>query len=1005
MLIEVHSTHTMRTLSSEKKAWTILILCSVLALMFAPAGLDARKEVDPDVPFTLDPTEDNSEISTSDNLMIIIKPPAGQALTPEAMNVVFLMDEQLRTVSPIRSIIAPKLGESAFVVGQSLLGDYFGVIFYAVVAANVTAEVYWEIEPFVDDYNALVDGGADVDVALNESRALHFNRTRAEIYSYGWGSRQKAVAMRGLDSMLATLAEIVILTLDATNHTTELDVRQCIEANMGLVNASIPSDLAAAEDVILDIAALSVDVLGFAPFEIEQRVLETVTVALFGADTSYDGSTLTPFETVDRVYSQGNSSTFGNQLKEDLLALLRGDLLFPGIEKNMVTGLLSLYTDSDGSTAPTLLLSLVEIETGLTEEESNSCAICVIEIIEDMRESYSDYEFMVGGNMVFCYELDNQIPSDVSNVERVQLTLLLIFAAVFTGHPLLVLAFLALAMGVIGMGNLIIVNTPWLGFELDGVSLIAANGVILGALMNFFIFADDRFRKSGGFEDPERGRKAIYKHVIPALVVSGLTLSACLAVTIISDVGISHRVGIAGTVGMLLALGFGVMVLPHVFEAYGHVLRRVPIRFRKYLAFKPRLTLPGRRLTAFVSTRPKAVVIAAAAILALALVSAFLVPFDYGMNVSVPRGTESSKTMKTFDDQLSSGLAGAVGIELESDVSLLANNNTVNWDYFHLLSDFTELINGTDGIHQVYSPTHPFGKSLGERLNSTAPLHQGIGLFAMAKFIGGSRFVSLYAVVSGGPLSAEAIQLTREIIVIVRDFAEVNNLNASISGVGVTLALIGDTAYGEFPLILFLAIIGVFIILGVAFRGVGTPLRLVSTVIWGNTVAAIVAHLGWFAFDNAGVYWILPLMSTVVVLGLGLDFEVFLMYNYVDRLKEAENRTQAMEEANEQAWNVIGHSGIIMALAYLALVISSSSLLVQFGLILFLAILVDTFVVRPILVPALIILFDRHRIGDRDTDDLAPKDSSLHSNSDLDSNPNPNSDSNSISDSTDNQTD
>jgi RND superfamily putative drug exporter len=158
------------------------------------------------------------------------------------------------------------------------------------------------------------------------------------------------------------------------------------------------------------------------------------------------------------------------------------------------------------------------------------------------------------------------------------------------------------------------------------------------------------------------------------------------------------------------------------------------------------------------------------------------------------------------------------------------------------------------------------------------------------------------------------------------------------------------------PLILALVLVG----LGVLLRSVVAPLLLVGTV-----VATYAAALGvaWWVFTGAlgfsAIDSQVPLIAFLFLVALGVDYNIFL----VTRAKEEAERhgtREGMLRALAATGGVITSAGILLAAVFLVLGVLPLVVLAQIGTVICIGVLLDTLLVRTVIVPALAL-----RLGDR----------------------------------------
>jgi putative drug exporter of the RND superfamily len=151
------------------------------------------------------------------------------------------------------------------------------------------------------------------------------------------------------------------------------------------------------------------------------------------------------------------------------------------------------------------------------------------------------------------------------------------------------------------------------------------------------------------------------------------------------------------------------------------------------------------------------------------------------------------------------------------------------------------------------------------------------------------------------------------------------------------------------PLILLL-VLGALLVL---LRSVVAPLLLVATVV--ATYAASMGASWWlfqtvFGFEamDTGV----PLLAFLFLVALGVDYNIFLVTRAREEAREHGTRT-GMLRALTATGGVITSAGILLAAVFAVLGVLPLVVLAQLGAIIFVGVLLDTLVVRTVLVPAL----------------------------------------------------
>jgi RND superfamily putative drug exporter len=159
-----------------------------------------------------------------------------------------------------------------------------------------------------------------------------------------------------------------------------------------------------------------------------------------------------------------------------------------------------------------------------------------------------------------------------------------------------------------------------------------------------------------------------------------------------------------------------------------------------------------------------------------------------------------------------------------------------------------------------------------------------------------------------------------------------------------------------FPVILLL-VLGALLLL---LRSVVAPVLLVLTVL-GTYVAALGASWWLFTgvFGFSGVDQGMPLLAFLFLVALGVDYNIFLVTRTWEETAGHGSR-DGMLRALAATGGVITSAGILLAAVFAVLGVLPLVVLAQLGVVICLGVLLDTLVVRTVLVPALALL-----LGDR----------------------------------------
>jgi RND superfamily putative drug exporter len=150
-----------------------------------------------------------------------------------------------------------------------------------------------------------------------------------------------------------------------------------------------------------------------------------------------------------------------------------------------------------------------------------------------------------------------------------------------------------------------------------------------------------------------------------------------------------------------------------------------------------------------------------------------------------------------------------------------------------------------------------------------------------------------------------------------------------------------------------LVLVVVITVLAVLLRAVVGPLVLAATVVASFAASLGLSSLVFDAMGFAGLDESIPLLAFIFLVALGVDYNIFM----VSRIKEETLRhgAHAGTVAGVRATGgVITSAGVVLAATFSALAVLPLVALVEIGFIVAFGVLLDTFLVRSVLVPALI---------------------------------------------------
>ncbi len=193
--------------------------------------------------------------------------------------------------------------------------------------------------------------------------------------------------------------------------------------------------------------------------------------------------------------------------------------------------------------------------------------------------------------------------------------------------------------------------------------------------------------------------------------------------------------------------------------------------------------------------------------------------------------------------------------------------------------------------------------------------------------------------------------------------------NVELAVTGSTAIMIDVSDKLDRALLPFLAVVGglAFLLLLLVFRSVLVPIKAVAGFLLSvaATFGAVVAIFQWGWLESMGIggtgpiISFLPIFMIGLVFGLAMDYEVFLVTRMREEFVHGGDPARAVAVGFEQGARVVTAAAVIMMSVFFGFVLAPDPILQSFGFALGFGVLVDAFVVRMTLVPALLSLLGK----------------------------------------------
>jgi uncharacterized membrane protein YdfJ with MMPL/SSD domain len=456
-------------------------------------------------------------------------------------------------------------------------------------------------------------------------------------------------------------------------------------------------------------------------------------------------------------------------------------------------------------------------------------------------------------------------------------------------------------------------------------------GLAVGIDYALFIISRHRQNIADGHEPREAAALAIAT-AGSAVVFAGATVVIALVGLLVIGIPFLNVMGLAAAATVAIAVLIALTLLPALLGFAGTRMARsnkVLVRRPKSAARADRPTM-GARWVKFVTRRPLAV-------LAVGLVGIFAVALPgLDMKLGLPDGSSHPK------------------------------GDTERESYDLLSEGFGPGFNGTlTGVVDAPDLTPQEQKELGKGLVEGVSEFPGVAAVSDPVTNETGELTIVQITPTSGPASDETKDLVERLRAKASEVEAESGMDIYITGTTALNIDTSDTLSAALPSYVLVVVGLAVLLLMVVFRSILVPVKAALGFLL--TIAAAMGVTVWIfqqghLADALGVAQAGPIVSFLPVLmigilfGLAMDYEVFL----VSRMRESYVRSgrarEAVESGFAQSARVVTAAALIMFSVFAAFVISPDAVTKSIGLALAVGVLIDAFVVRMTLVPAIMVL-------------------------------------------------
>jgi len=460
--------------------------------------------------------------------------------------------------------------------------------------------------------------------------------------------------------------------------------------------------------------------------------------------------------------------------------------------------------------------------------------------------------------------------------------------------------------------------------------------LLFGVVTDYSLFFLSRFRRrlSDG-ELPVEAARRTTAELTPIILTCGLAVAAACAALVVADLGFLQAFGPGLAMAILVALAVSMTFIPAMLALLGARMfwpHGPSPADRAARAAAPPRGIAHRAVAGAVRAPRRTIAACLAALIAMSCGVAWL-----ELGNPLIRGLPPDSDARVAYTQASRGFVPGIlspTVLLVEQPGITARRGD--------LARLQDLLGAQPGIAEVIGPaSNPTGIAVGA---------------VLARNGNAARFV---LVLRADPLGAGAVERLRRLE------RAIDGLLTRAGLVEARASFAGDTALSQETIdgttkdllrVVPAVLLAVLLVLVVFLRGLVAPLYLVAAATLAPLAAVGVATIFFRGvLGHAELSYYVPVAAGVLLVALGSDYNIFLVGRVWDEAQR-QPLEQAIIAAGAGAARAISAAGIVLALSFGAMALVPVTAFRELAFVMAAGLLIDAFLVRTVLVPAIIAL-------------------------------------------------
>jgi len=753
----------------------------------------------------------------------------------------------------------------------------------------------------------------------------------------------------------------------------------CYAWNLTSANPTLTSNPQARAEAAISVAAPQI--IASLPYPDDQKAMMYSVLASFDLSNfsnltrihQFSVSTVATYAGIDNPQFMEEIYALGPEFTAEEIAVFSSSVVARSTLSELPVQLPPEYLSSLVSSDNTATLIVLSFSKGSGFEQGGVKPIVdnvakLRVMVSESRAAHltSAYATYVTGDAALTADMEDSMFDDLVIIEPVTIILIIVLMGIFFRSVVAQFLPLGGVMIALGVSQALVFFVGSVIADVYYIVPMLLFSILMGVGTDYAIFIVARYREERikGHNREEAVRTSV-TWAGESIATSGATVMISFFALGIADFSMIRTMGIILGLAIGISLLISLTLIPALIMLFGNRIFW-PTRGKRWYKFAEKVMAKRSQghhgyfhKAANFSIKHARPVLLAALLISVPTTYIFLkadTSFDFIGGMST--GVESNEGIVAMTNSFGAGRIMPTQVVVVFDTPVYSNGN-FSIERLRTIDGIVAVLAATENVVQATGPTNPKGDFIDyANLSSMLPEQRMIDEAMMLQLVGvDGRTVLFTVILEQGPMTPASL----DTVLVLRD--ELGALKASDSAissseiyVGGSTAVIYDLKIDldkQFNTMEIIVVIGIFIVLLIVLGAVLLSLFAIISIMLSITWAFAMTVTLFGTVMNEPILWIIPLILFIMLMGIGMDYNVFILTRIREEIHKGKSDKDAVVESLDWTGGIITALAIIMGSAFSMMMISGTMMLKEIGFALAFAILLDAMVVRTYIVPAM----------------------------------------------------